>query len=393
MSKLCVLIVAGGHGARFGGAEPKQFRQLRGRSVLARSIEPFIAAGIGADIVVAVAPAAVEQAWAQAPAEATIIATGKATRTGTVAASLEQLATLPEPPTTILIHDAARPLVSPETIRRVVAALATHDGAVPGLPLSDALWRCDEGGALQGPVDREGVWRACTPQGFRFDALLDAYRQHPNASVTDDAGIARLHGLSLMMVASNPENIKLTRPEDEPMMQRLIAEADRDICTGQGFDVHRLGPGGGLRLCGVEIPCPFRLLGHSDADVALHALTDALLGCLCDGDIGSHFPPGDPQWRGADSRLFVVHALERLRARDGRLIHADLTLIAEAPKLMPHQHAMRAALAGMLDLPGPRIGLKATTTEGLGFTGRGEGIAAQAIVTVSLPALAGAQRA
>jgi 2-C-methyl-D-erythritol 4-phosphate cytidylyltransferase/2-C-methyl-D-erythritol 2,4-cyclodiphosphate synthase len=290
-----------------------------------------------------------------------------------------------DPPQAVLIHDAARPFVTAAHVDALLAALAEAEGAVPILPVADTLKRGLPGGGLE-TVSREGLHRVQTPQAFRYDRLVQAYAAWPDGEVpTDDAMVLERDGGRVAPVAGDPMLMKLTYPEDFAMAQALAGQA-RITRIGQGFDVHGFRPGDGVWLCGVRIAHDRALDGHSDADAGLHALTDAILGAIGAGDIGDHFPPSDPQWKDADSGRFLVHALGLLQARGGRVVNADVTLICEAPRIKPHREAMRARIAELLGLPLDRISVKATTTEGLGFTGRREGIAAQAVVCVEAPA-------
>ena len=318
--------------------------------------------------------------------------TGGATRQQSVLAGLEAL--VPRQPASVLIHDAARPFVSRLLISRVIAGLNDWPGIVPALAVTDTLKRADANGRILDTVERTGLWRAQTPQAFNFGAILDAHRAAAAAGrtgFTDDASIAEWHGLSVGLVAGEETNRKLTTAGDLAMASSTTMSGGRDLSDirmATGFDVHRFKAGDHVWLCGVRIPHDCALEGHSDADVGLHALTDAILGAIADGDIGQHFPPGDPQWRGAASHLFLADAMRRLRARGGELAHADVTLLCERPKIGPHRDAMRARIARICDIAIDRVAVKATTTEGLGFTGRREGIAAQAAATVRLPARA-----
>ena len=310
-------------------------------------------------------------------------------RQDSVHAGLEALAD--RPPREVLIHDAARPFVDGGLIDRVVGSLGLHTAALPGLPVTDTLKR-ESGGHVVGTLDRDGLWRAQTPQGFRFDAILAAHRaaaRDEHATFTDDAGIAEWFGLDAALVEGSEENRKLTSAEDiesaDELLKLRAAHGLGTLRVGSGYDVHAFGPGDAVILCGVRIPHQKKLVGHSDADVGMHALTDALLGTIADGDIGVHFPPSDARWRGAASELFLKDASDRLRARGGAIVHVDLTFLCEAPRIGPHRDAMRAKLAEILGLELSQISIKATTNEGLGFIGRGEGIAAMATATVRLP--------
>jgi 2-C-methyl-D-erythritol 4-phosphate cytidylyltransferase/2-C-methyl-D-erythritol 2,4-cyclodiphosphate synthase len=299
-----------------------------------------------------------------------------------VLAGLRQLSRLA--PERVLIHDAARPFVEPRLIGDVLAALDRHAGAVPALPVADTLKRADEAGIIGSTVPRAGLHAAQTPQGFRFAAILAAHEAAAGRSdFTDDAAIAEWHGLRVALVAGSARNTKLTTAEDLSMAQERLAPAD--IRTGQGFDVHRFAAGNHVMLCGIPIPHDRALEGHSDADVALHAATDALLGAIGEGDIGAHFPPSDPQWRGASSDRFLAFAAARVRSLGGVIANIDVTILCERPKIAPYRDAMRARLAAILGIDIARACVKATTSERLGFTGREEGIAAMAIATVRLP--------
>jgi 2-C-methyl-D-erythritol 4-phosphate cytidylyltransferase/2-C-methyl-D-erythritol 2,4-cyclodiphosphate synthase len=298
---------------------------------------------------------------------------------------LEALALDRDPPQAVLIHDAARPLVSSELISRVIAGLDRADAVYPELPLNDTLRRKSPGGKSE-LIARENLVRAQTPQGFDFRAILDAHRRFRHENVTDDIALAEMAGMSVASVGGEEMNIKLTTPDDFATVEKLALASLLDVRTGSGFDAHRFGPGGHVWLCGVKIPHDFTLVGHSDADVGLHALTDAILGALGAADIGAHFPPSDERWHGAPSHLFAEHAAQLVRTRGGIISHVDITLICERPKLAPHRDAMRARIATILQVDISRVSVKATTSDGLGFTGRGEGIAAQAVATVRLPA-------
>jgi 2-C-methyl-D-erythritol 4-phosphate cytidylyltransferase/2-C-methyl-D-erythritol 2,4-cyclodiphosphate synthase len=375
-SACAALLVAAGRGTRMGGGVPKQWRPLAGRPVAAHAAAALTAAGIGRILLVIHPDDA-----AQARALGLPWVAGGASRTASVRAGLAALAT--DPPAAVLIHDAARPCVTPALIGRVVAALAQAPGAAPALPVADALWRAAEGRVV-GTESRDGLWRAQTPQGFRYADLAAAYAAHP-AEAADDVAVARAAGLPVVVVPGDEDNLKLTWPDDFARAEAILRGRAMDIRTGNGFDVHAFGPGDHVWLCGVKVPHARGLVGHSDADVGMHALTDAIYGALAAGDIGRHFPPSDPQWKGAASRLFLHHAAALARERGFRLTHADVTLVCEAPKIGPHAGAMQAALAGILGIEAARISVKATTSERLGFTGREEGIAALATATLVAP--------
>jgi 2-C-methyl-D-erythritol 4-phosphate cytidylyltransferase/2-C-methyl-D-erythritol 2,4-cyclodiphosphate synthase len=305
---------------------------------------------------------------------------GGETRQASVLAGLEAL--VPEAPDLVLIHDAARPLVSPSVVGGVVNALGSADGAIAALPVVDTLRRV-EGGFGAGTVPRDGLWAAQTPQGFRFPAILAAHRAAAGMALTDDAAVAEEAGLAVAMVEGDRDNFKITTEDDLVRAERLLA-GPPDIRVGQGFDVHRFAAGGEhVMLCGIAVPYGRGVDAHSDGDVGLHAATDAILGAIAAGDIGQHFPPSDMRWRGADSAVFLRHAGD-LAARRGTLLNLDLTILCEAPKVGPHRRAMAERIAAILGLETDRVSIKATTTERLGFLGRGEGIAAQATATVRI---------
>ncbi|MDB5454082.1 MAG: bifunctional 2-C-methyl-D-erythritol 4-phosphate cytidylyltransferase/2-C-methyl-D-erythritol [Caulobacteraceae bacterium] len=374
------ILVAAGSGVRAGPGEAKQWRLLGGRPVLRWSAEALLAAG-ASPLVVVIRPEDDDLAQASlAGLAGWRLADGGGTRTASVRNGLAALA---EATFAILIHDAARPFVTAAHVEALLGALGGADGAVPALPVADTLKRGD--GALS-TVSREGLQRAQTPQAFRAEVLRAAYAALAgDGAATDDAAVVEAAGGKVVAVPGDPMLMKLTYPEDFAMAEAL-AGAARLVRTGQGFDAHRWGAGEAVWLCGVRIDHDQSLIGHSDADAGLHALTDAILGAIGEGDIGDHFPPSDPQWRGAGSDIFLAKAAELVRARGGRIVSVDVTLICEQPKIKPHRQAMRERLAQILELPLDRISVKATTTEGMGFTGRGEGLAAQAIATVETPA-------
>ncbi|MBM3511598.1 MAG: bifunctional 2-C-methyl-D-erythritol 4-phosphate cytidylyltransferase/2-C-methyl-D-erythritol 2,4-cyclodiphosphate synthase [Alphaproteobacteria bacterium] len=377
------VIVAAGQGSRFGGETPKQYLALAGKPVLRHAVEALQATRSLAAIRVVIDPAQ-RAAYEAAVGDLGLLepVAGGSSRQESVKRGLESV--IPLAPAHVLIHDGARPFADPALIGRVLAALDRHDGAVPTVPVSDALKRV-EGEQVTAAVARAGLHRAQTPQGFRFRAILAAHRAlDPAAGVEDDAEVARQAGLAVAAVAGAEENLKITTAGDLARAERLLGAAG-EVRTGTGFDVHRFGPGRALKLGGIEIPFERGLVGHSDADVALHALVDALLGAIAAGDIGHHFPPSDPRWRGADSGQFVLHAAKLVAARGARVAHVDLTIICEAPKVAPHRAAMAARIAALLGIAIDRVSVKATTTEGLGFTGRREGIAAQAVATIMVP--------
>ena len=375
--RIAALIVAAGQGARVGGTVPKQYRPVAGKPVLAHATDA-VAGHPAITTVQVVIGEGQHSLYADAIGSRTLPAPviGGALRRDSVIAGLEAIDA-----DIVLIHDAARPFLSAAMIDRLIEALATTDGAVPALPVADTLAR---GGALLGDsLARDGLYRIQTPQAFRRDAILAAHRAwDPAREATDDAQVARAFGLSVAIVEGDRALEKLTFAADFEATDGRPSMISR---TAMGFDVHAFAKGDAIHLGGVPIPHDRALAGHSDADVALHALVDALLGTIAAGDIGSHFPPSDPQWRGADSAIFVARARELLGEAGGVIDHIDLTIICEAPKVGPHRDAIRVRIAEMLDLSVGQVSVKATTTERLGFTGRREGIAAQAVATVRIP--------
>lgn len=375
-ARTAVVIVAAGRGTRAGGGEPKQWRRIAGQSVLARAVAAF--AGFPR-IVVVLHPDDMLRGVAAFGGRVTLVAGGES-RTESVCNALEALDGGGFD--RVLIHDGARPFVTPALIARVVAALGRADAAAPALAVTDALWTGAEG-RVTGVADRNGLWRAQTPQGFRFDAILAAYRAH-TGTAADDVAVARSAGLDVAIVEGEEENFKITWPGDFARAERMLGSA-MDIRTGNGFDVHAFTAGDHVILCGVRVPHNRALLGHSDADVAMHALTDAIYGALAEGDIGRHFPPSDPQWKGAASAVFLVHAVGLARQKGYAVSNADVTIICERPKIGPHASEMARELARITGTGADRISVKATTSERLGFTGREEGIAALATVTLVRP--------
>jgi len=371
------IVVAAGTGSRAGGA--KQWRPLGGKPVIRWSVEALLGAGCDEIIVVLSDGAEAEAATALEGLTSWRAVRGGAQRADSVRAGL---AALLRTDRAVLIHDAARPFLKPELIDALLSALTTADGAIPALPIADTLKRGLDG-TVTDTVDRTDLWRAQTPQAFMADRLITAYAVWPaDETPTDDAAVVERDGGRIALVPGDPRLMKLTYPEDFAMAEAFIPKQTR---VGTGFDVHRWGPGGAVWLCGVEIPHDQTLIGHSDADAGLHALTDAILGALAEGDIGDHFPPTDPKWKGAASDQFLLHAADMVTARGGRIIHVDVTLICERPKVKPHRLGMRERIADLLVLPLDAVSVKATTSEGLGFTGRNEGLAAQAAATIELP--------
>jgi 2-C-methyl-D-erythritol 4-phosphate cytidylyltransferase/2-C-methyl-D-erythritol 2,4-cyclodiphosphate synthase len=390
--KVAVLIVAAGRGARAGQASgPKQYQQIGGRAVIARTLDTFLAHPQTGPVVVAIHAddGVLFRSAAGANADRVIPVTGGASRQESVRLGL--LALRSHAPGRVLIHDAVRPFVDAELIDRTIAAIGERQGALPALPVADTLKRESAAGMIVETVPRDGLSVAQTPQGFPFWPILAAHEKAHHlgkADFTDDAAIAEWAHIPVKIVPGSPDNVKLTWARDISMAdQRLSGERPRfpDIRTGNGYDVHAFEPGGHVTLCGVAIPHDRSLSGHSDADVGLHALTDALLATCGAGDIGTHFPPSDPQWKGAASRIFVEHAAKLVRAHGGRIANADITLICEAPRIGPHRDAMTEALAAMLGISRDRISIKATTNEKLGFVGREEGMAAIATASVVFP--------
>ncbi|QGZ95149.1 bifunctional 2-C-methyl-D-erythritol 4-phosphate cytidylyltransferase/2-C-methyl-D-erythritol 2,4-cyclodiphosphate synthase [Terricaulis silvestris] len=377
--KAAALIVAAGRGERLGSDTPKQYRRLRGRPVLSWSVEAVAAAGIE-QIVIAIAPEHAELCRnATKGGPAVRIVEGGASRTASVRAGLAAIADAEA----ILIHDAARPGLSPSTVTALLAALASADGAAPALPVADSLRRIDADRRVIGEVERDGLMRVQTPQAFRADMLRAAYAALGDQVMSDDLAVVRAGGGRCVLILGDPRLMKLTYAEDFAVLDRLMGE--RVTCVGNGIDAHRFGPGEFVTLCGVRIPHDKGLVGHSDADAGWHALVDAILGALGEGDIGAHFPPSDPQWKGADSERFLRHAVQLADAAGARILHVDVTLICEKPKIGPHRDAMRQRTAAVLGLPLERVSVKATTTERMGFLGREEGLAAQATATLDRP--------
>ncbi|QQA44790.1 bifunctional 2-C-methyl-D-erythritol 4-phosphate cytidylyltransferase/2-C-methyl-D-erythritol 2,4-cyclodiphosphate synthase [Pelagovum pacificum] len=368
--KIAALIVAAGRGLRAGGGTPKQWRPLAGARVIDHAVSAFRAAGID-DIHLVLHPDDTYEI------SGVTITHGAATRDGSVRNGLEAMAT--DPPDLVLIHDAARPLVSSALIARVVAALEEVEAAAPAVAVTDALWR-GENGQVSGTESRDNLWRAQTPQGFRFDAILAAHRA-ATGPAADDVAVARAAGLAVRIVDGEEDNLKITTPGDFARAEKLM-ERQMDVRLGNGYDVHRFGEGDHVVLCGVRVPHGRGLQGHSDADVGMHAVTDAIYGALAEGDIGRHFPPSDPQWKGAASEIFLAHACTLAAERGYAISNIDVTLVCERPKIGPHAADMTTEMARIMQLDPTRVSVKATTSERLGFTGREEGIAAIATATL-----------
>jgi len=390
---IAVVIVAAGRGERAGQSVegPKQYRRIGGRPIISHTIQAFSSHPAVGPIAVAIHPddGTLFSDAAGDLADRVLAVLGGATRQESTRLAL--LALAEARPEAVLIHDGVRPFVAPDLIDRTIAAIACDHGALPALPVSDTLKREAADGTILETVSRSGLHAAQTPQGFPFGPIFEAHEKAFRSGrndFTDDAAIAEWAGIPVRLVAGSPDNIKLTWAKDIALADQRLSvpqAAYPDVRTGNGYDVHSFEPGDHVVLCGVKIPHGKRLSGHSDADVGLHALTDALLATCGAGDIGTHFPPSDQQWRGADSSLFVEHAAKIVRERGGRIANADITLICEAPKISPHRSAMTSAVAAMLGIAAERISVKATTNERLGFVGREEGIAAIATASVVFP--------
>jgi 2-C-methyl-D-erythritol 4-phosphate cytidylyltransferase / 2-C-methyl-D-erythritol 2,4-cyclodiphosphate synthase len=383
MTTTCALIVAAGRGTRFGGGLPKQYLPLRGASVLRHAVAAFATHPriAGVQVVIRDEDRGI---FTEAVSGLTLLppVPGGAERQDSVRLGLEAL--VPHDPARVLIHDGARPFPGTALIDRVIDALDRGPAAIPALPLGDTIKRVADG-RIRDTIDREQLWRAQTPQGFHFKAILAAHRAARGQVLTDDSAVAEAAGMAPIVVPGSEDNLKVTTAQDLVAAERLLAARTGDIRVGQGFDVHPFGPGDQIMVCGVAIPHDRSLVGHSDADVGLHALTDALLGAIGAGDIGMHFPPSEPRWRGAASDGFLAHAAAVVRDKGGEIAAVDVTIICERPKIAPHRGRMIERVAAILGIPPARVSVKATTTERLGFTGRGEGIAAQAVATVRLP--------
>src|SRR5215472_13405400 len=383
MTATYALIVAAGRGARFGGPLPKQYLKLGGATVLRHAVAAFATHPRVTGVLVVI------RSEDRALFERTVAGLavlppvpGGAERQDSVRLGLEALAE--HKPDRVLIHDGARPFPDASLIDRVIDGLNTAPAAIPALPLGDTIKRVENGRVVE-TIDRSRLWRAQTPQGFHFNAILAAHQRMAGRVLTDDAAVAEAAGLAPLIVAGSEENLKVTTAEDLAAAGRLLAARQGDVRVGQGFDVHPFGPGDHVMVCGIAIPHEVAPVGHSDADVGLHSLTDAVLGAIGAGDIGMHFPPSDPRWRGASSDRFLAYAASLVRDRGGAIASVDVTIICERPKIAPYRDRMIERVAQILEISPGRVSVKATTTERLGFTGRGEGIAAQAVATVRLP--------
>lgn len=393
---VAAVIVAAGSGVRFGGALAKQYRMLGDRTVIRHTVERVLAHPVIDRVQLVINPAnraLLERSLAgligREPRLAEPVAGGD-TRQASVLAGLEALKD--SEPAHVLIHDAARPLVTAQVVDRVLAGLESAPAVISSVPATDTLRRVTDGRSA-GTIDRTGLWHAQTPQGFHFAAILAAHRAHAGDALTDDGAVAEASGLAVTVAEGDPDNIKLTTEADLVRAASILAAqrpaagaqpARVSFRSGIGYDVHRLEPADGIILCGVHIDHDHGLSGHSDADVGLHAITDAILGALACGDIGQHFPPSDPQWKGADSARFLEHAAHLAAVSGATIEHIDVTLICERPKIGPHRARMTDRIAEILGIEPASVGVKATTTERLGFTGRGEGIAAQAVATLRI---------
>ena len=389
MARIAVIIVAAGRGHRFGGEMPKQYLEVHQQPLVRHAVQVFLNHPAIDFIQPVIHPDdadilenALDGLDYQEPVA------GGAARQDSVRNGLEALAS--SAPDYVLVHDAARPMVAPALIDRVIEALQDTPGVIPGIAVVDTLKRADDDGIITDSVSRDGLWRAQTPQGFKYADLLAAHRSVIGQELTDDAAVMEASGHRIAVVLGDEDNIKVTTPDDLIRMEEIMSDDSAQakpvrspsFRIGSGYDVHKLGPGDNVTLCGVEIASERALIGHSDADVALHAVTDAVFGAIADGDIGSHFPPTNSQWRGASSDQFLAYACERMRERGFELSNIDLTIICEKPKIGPHRDAMRARLAEIAQIDVSCVSVKATTTERLGFTGRGEGIAAEAVIII-----------
>ncbi|MEQ1900466.1 MAG: bifunctional 2-C-methyl-D-erythritol 4-phosphate cytidylyltransferase/2-C-methyl-D-erythritol 2,4-cyclodiphosphate synthase [Devosia sp.] len=384
---IAALIVAAGTGerAKSGVSAPKQYRNLAGKPVLARTIDVFTSHGEVTHVLPIIHPEHGER-FAQLDVGSPKLldpVTGAASRQGSVLAGLEAL--VPLDPDFVLIQDAARPLTDAATISRVIAALRAHEAALPATGVTDTIKRSANGTRIDGTEDRKTLFAAQTPQGFRFRTILDAHRRAAGSEHTDDAAIAEWAGVEVALVQGSHANFKLTLPEDFARAELLLTGARMETRTGTGFDVHPFEPGDAVWLGGVRIPHHAKLKGHSDADAPLHALCDAIYGALGEGDIGTFFPPSNAQWKGAPSSTFLAHAAGLVAERGGRIVNLDLTIVCEAPRIAPHVAAMKAAIAAICSISPARVAIKATTSEGLGFTGRDEGLMAMATASIELP--------
>jgi 2-C-methyl-D-erythritol 4-phosphate cytidylyltransferase/2-C-methyl-D-erythritol 2,4-cyclodiphosphate synthase len=387
MAQVAAVVVAAGQGVRAGDDLPKQFKRIGGETLLRRSLLSFLGAPDVNFVQPVIRPEDADRVRADtAGLNVLPPVPGGATRQASVRAGLEAL--MPRKPDIVLVHDAARPFASASLISRAITAAAKTGAAIPALPVTDTIKRVDKAGTVEETLDRGLLRLVQTPQAFAFPALLEAHRRaaaQGRTDFTDDASLAEWAGMKVSVFPGEPGNTKFTTPDDFARAEAIQSAALGDVRIGSGLDVHAFGPGDHVTLGGIRIAHGRALTGHSDADVALHSLTDAILGALADGDIGAHFPPSDPQWRGASSDRFLVFAVERVHARRGRIAHLDLTIVCETPRIGEHRDRMRANIAKLAGIDIDRVAVKATTSEKLGFTGRGEGIVAYATATVRLP--------
>jgi 2-C-methyl-D-erythritol 4-phosphate cytidylyltransferase/2-C-methyl-D-erythritol 2,4-cyclodiphosphate synthase len=388
--RVSLIVVAAGRGARLGGAIPKQYQLCAGRPLICQTIEALTSAHEFAAATVVIHPddrdlydAAIAHLVPDAVRVLTASAFGGATRQRSVRNGLEAQASAE--PEIVLIHDGARPFASRELVLRAIEAARRHGAAVPATPMTDTVKQIDGEGRIVASPERASLRAVQTPQAFRFDLILEAHRASARVDLTDDAAVAEAAGHPVFVFEGDSDNVKVTTMSDLREAEARLCSDATEVRIGQGFDVHAFAPGDGVWLGGVLVPHDKKLEGHSDADVALHAIADAIYGALGEGDIGGHFPPSDARWGGADSSIFLAHATERVRARGGVVAHIDVTLICEAPKIGPYREAMRARIAEIAGIAIGRTGVKATTSEGLGFTGRREGIACLAMATIRLP--------
>jgi len=389
MAQIAAVVVAAGRGVRAGGDMPKQFRRIGGETVLRRTLSMLVDVpnlNLLQPVIRAEDRALFQEATAAIAAKMLPAVPGGATRQASVRAGLEALE--PHAPDIVLIHDAARPFASVALAERAIVASQLTGAAIPGIAVTDTIKTVDAQGLVGETLDRGTLRAIQTPQAFAFKPLLDAHRRaalEGRDDFTDDAALAEWAGMKVAVFEGEPGNIKITNAEDFMRAEAMQAAQLSDVRTGTGIDVHAFGPGDHVVIGGLRIPHTQALTGHSDADVGLHALVDAILGALADGDIGSHFPPSDPQWKGAASDRFFTFAVDRVKARGGMIAHLDLTIVCELPKIGPHRDALRTNIARLAGIDVTRVAVKATTSEKLGFTGRGEGIAAYATATVRLP--------
>ena len=385
MARCAALVLAGGSGNRFGGEIPKQYHSLGNRPVLHHAVKAFLSHPQVDDVRVVLRPD--DRSYydsAMVGLDLLPPVDGGSTRQESTRLGLESLHE--QNPDIVLIHDGARPFSDQVLISRTMAALDKFPGVIPALPISDTVKRSEgKDNKIIGTVDRSDLWRAQTPQAFRYSDIRSAHELARGKEMTDDAMIAENYGLSVALVMGNEDNIKITTQDDMERAERIISHRPTVTRIGTGFDVHQFCPGDHVILGGVKIAHDQGLEGHSDADAALHALTDALLGAIGAGDIGTHFPPSDERWRGVDSSAFLAHAASLIRGRGGKISNVDLTIICERPKITPYHPTMRSRIAAILDIDEAAVSVKATTTEGLGFTGRREGIAAQAVAAILVP--------